>query len=50
MPLIFGIWWTQHWVIQGSYHKDVCAMFDLLLEVFLFLFTIDKDVCIKDSL
>ena len=30
---LFSIGRTQHWDIQGSGHKDVSAIFDLLLEV-----------------
>ena len=33
MHALFGTGWTQHLVIQGSCLKDVCAIFDLLLEV-----------------
>ena len=30
---LFGIGWRQHWGIQGSCDKDVCAIFYPLLEV-----------------
>ena len=49
MQALLGIGWTQHLGIQGSCHKDVCATFDLLLEV-IFLFTINKHVHVKDSI
>ena len=53
MHALFGIGWTQHLGIQGSSHKDVCAIFDLLfgilLDVIFFLFTIDKHVVVQDS-
>ena len=38
--------WHRVDAAQGSYHKDVCANFDQLLEV---IFIIDKHVCGKDS-
>ena len=44
MPF-FGIGWTQHWGMQGSYDKDVCAIFHPLLEVT----SLKKHVCVKDS-
>ena len=37
---LFGIGWTQHWGIQGSSHKDVCAIFYLLLEVLFFMYAL----------
>ena len=45
MHALFGTGWTQHLVIVGL--ENVCAIFDLLLEVIFFLFTIN--VCLKDS-
>ena len=36
-------------MVRGSCHKDACAIFDLLLEVVVLLFRIDKHVCVKDS-
>ena len=35
--------------IQGSCHKDVYAIFDLLFKKLILLFTTDKHVCLKDS-
>ena len=44
---LFGIGWTQHWGIQGSCDKDVCAIFHPLLEV-TFIYNWKKHLCVKD--
>ena len=45
MHALFGIGWTQHWGIQGSCDRDICATFYPLLEVT----SLRKHACVKDS-
>ena len=44
------IWYSVHtWDLQGSCHKDVCAVFDIIKKSYILLLTIVKRICVMDS-